>query len=117
MFENGAGKAVVNDFPRFLQSCFVCFATDIFYKFDQALDNREKGEKKGIKSMEIANQIWSAFQTTLFPRFPPSPLPPHFLFLFFFSLCLLQALLKGNAENNIFAHFQQGRIFDPASSA
>ena len=59
--------------------------------------------------MEIANQIWSAAFQQLYSLV--------FLFLLFFSLCLLQALLSGNAKNNISAHFQPSRIFDHASSA
>ena len=65
-----------------------------------------KRGKRWNKVHGDCHQIWSpAFQTTLFPRFPPFPLSPHFLFLFFFSLCLLQALLKGNAQNNFLLIF------------
>ena len=45
-YENGAGKAPWMNFLDFYNFVFenCCAATVFFYKFDQALDKREKGE-------------------------------------------------------------------------
>ena len=107
-------EGTVNEFPRFLQFCFwkLLCGYRHFLQIWSGAGQQGKGEKEGIKSTEIANQIWSpAFQTTLFPRFPPFPLSPHFLFRFFFSFCLLQALLKKNAKTTFVLIFSYVRFW------
>ena len=82
MFENGAGKAFVNDFAPFLKSGFA--ATDIFYKFDQALDNREKGGR-GNKVHGDCQSNLVRLSNNFIPSFSPfstfSPFPLSVLFL------------------------------------